>query len=177
MIEEWRSVVGFETYYEVSSLGRVRSITRIVNGSWGPRKHRGKVLSPSPQKSGHLNVHLSVRGVVKTHRVHTLVAAAFIGPCPHGKQVNHIDAIPANNVPANLEYVTPLENSRHMLALGNFPLGEEHWNHVLSEADVRRARSLRAKGMTFREIVGTIGKSTRRTISRACSGEHWGHVK
>ena len=79
--EEWRDIPGFEGEYQVSDLGRVRSIDRIVeqDSRWGVirRRLQGKVLSPHLEKSGYLGVQLGRR---KKQRVHELVAAAFIGP-------------------------------------------------------------------------------------------------
>jgi len=80
--ERWRDIPGYEDYYAVSNLGRVRSI--------GGRKYRRKdlILSAIPNNIyGHLSVNLYKRGTRRTFTVHRLVAAAWIGPCPDGQQV------------------------------------------------------------------------------------------
>ncbi|WP_430459238.1 NUMOD4 motif-containing HNH endonuclease [Rhodococcus qingshengii] len=102
--EEWRAVVGREGEYEVSSLGRVRSLDRIVsNGSY----RRGRVLRPRVLPSGYLRVAL---GAKDDSYIHRIVAAAFIGPAPDGFDVRHLDGSRAHNVPGNLCYGTRLEN-------------------------------------------------------------------
>lgn len=102
---EWRPVIGYEGVYEVSSAGQVRSIFR-------PGKTRGTVLKPRvrKQRSGHLLLNLRINGVMKTKLVHRIVAEAFLGPCPDGMQVRHLDGDPTNNAITNLAYGTSSEN-------------------------------------------------------------------
>jgi hypothetical protein len=177
MNETWKPVVGFEGFYEVSSMGRVKSIARRVRGRNGHLiGHSSKLLSPGEQQSGHLCVNLSMHGKPHMRRVHTLVALAFIGPCPEGLEVNHIDGDPKNNVVSNLEYVTHKENMLHAAnVLNSFPRGEGHHNSKMTVATVREARAMRAKGMKFQDIADRLGV-TRRTAARACNGELWAHV-
>lgn len=83
--EEWRAVVGYEGAYEVSSLGRVRSLDRYLAD--GRRRHgRPKSLAIH---QGYPAVTLFKNREPKTIKIHALVAAAFIGPRPEGHQVNH----------------------------------------------------------------------------------------
>lgn len=102
---EWRPVVGYEGIYEVSPAGQVRSVPRRG-------KTRGMILKPKPrkQRSGHLLLNLRRDGVMKTKTVHRIVAAAFLGPCPDGLQVRHVDGDPTNNAVTNLAYGTSSEN-------------------------------------------------------------------
>lgn len=105
MDEIWKPVPGF-VKYEVSNLGRVR---RCVPG----RSTRiGKVLKPQP-KNGYFTVLLSGPNGFKHRSVHRLVAAAFLGPCPDGYEVNHKDRVRSNNRLDNLEYMTPSDQQRH----------------------------------------------------------------
>src|SRR4051812_32028619 len=97
--EQWRPVVGFEGFYEVSDHGRVRSLPRKMVDSRGRnRSFRGRILSPARQpRDGRLWVYLSVEGVVTFHYVHTLVLQAFVGPRPPGLWGLHTDGDAANN--------------------------------------------------------------------------------
>jgi hypothetical protein len=110
--EEWLPVVGHEGKYEVSSLGRVRSLDRIIsqksaNGNLHNRNMRGKVLSLI-RTDGYLHVSLGIRNPIM---VHVLVAAAFIGPRPKGHDVRHLDGSRDNNIPSNLAYGTRSQNN------------------------------------------------------------------
>ena len=103
--ESWRPVVGFEGRYEVSDAGSVR---RASDGGGHP------ALTPlKPQiHLGYATVILSVRGRRFGRQIHCLVMAAFVGPRPTGYHIDHGNSVRDDNRLANLEYVTPSENSR-----------------------------------------------------------------
>jgi hypothetical protein len=113
--ERWLPVVGFEGLYEVSDLGRVRSLPhpRRVRGG-GTAMHCGRLLKPYPQtKEGHLIVVLSSCNVQERHYVHRLALEAFVGPCPPGLECRHFpDRDPANNRLDNLSWGTKTENAQ-----------------------------------------------------------------
>lgn len=107
MTEQWRPVVGHHGY-EVSDLGRVRSVDRVVIHETGRRQpRRGRALALVEQGSGHLKVGLGRRHYDQVHR---LVMAAFVGPCPDGMEVRHLNGDPADNRLENLAYGTRAEN-------------------------------------------------------------------
>lgn len=113
--EEWRPVFGYEGLYEVSDLGRVRSLPREVdNSGLGPgRKYTypGKTLKPSRMKIGYQSVTLSYKGQKKPSYVHRLVCEAFQGPPRDGKtQVCHYDGDRHNNSNSNLRWDSPKGN-------------------------------------------------------------------
>lgn len=118
--EEWRDVVGYEGFYEVSNMGRVRSVKRFVNGRWGLRPFKGVVLKTSNRTKGskfspfyYQGVNLHKNGEAKNMHVHRLVAEAFI-PNPYNFPiVNHIDENPSNNRAENLEWCTQKQNQNH----------------------------------------------------------------
>lgn len=116
MNEEWKSLKGlveFGDYYEVSNLGRVRSIDRYVNTAKGKRIVKGKILAPRKLPSGYLRVHFSSDSIHKEYRIHRLVAIAFI-PNPHNlPEVNHIDECKENNCVDNLEWLSKIDNIRY----------------------------------------------------------------
>lgn len=117
--EEWRPVVGHEGSYEVSSLGRVRSLDRRVpvrKDKSVTRFARGAVLKPSPTRSGHLQVYVGG----STASVHRMVALAFLGPPPPGKpNALHWDDDPTNNRVGNLRWGSQAENIRDIVRNGN----------------------------------------------------------
>ena len=126
MKEVWRPVPGWETLYEVSDLGRVKSFDRPVvqlsrSGNPVTVVYKSKVLKPRPaggRKDGerYLQVTLAKNNENHARYVHHLVAAAFLGPRLEGAEVNHKDCDKTNNALSNLEYVSRDENIAHALA-------------------------------------------------------------
>ena len=108
MEEIWKPVKGFEGYYEVSNLGRVRSVDRLVKYSNGQiHLHKGRILSPGlVHKLGYLQVALCNNGKIKHKMVYRLVAEAFIPNPDNLPQVNHKDENAFNNCVENLEWCT-----------------------------------------------------------------------
>jgi NUMOD4 motif/HNH endonuclease len=115
MMEIWHPCAGYETHYEVSNLGNVRSIERMVNNrvNSGLRKSPQKLLKQGKSKSGYYIVSFCVDGVKSNQTVHRLVARAFIPNESNKPQVNHKDGNKHNNHLDNLEWVTVSENSLH----------------------------------------------------------------
>ncbi len=110
--EEWRPVVGWEPYYEISSRGRVRAIPRVCirrNGSPMPIAER--LLKPyRTPPMGYLAVKLKADGRKVGYRIHVLVLEAFVGPRPEGFVACHADGDHDNNVPSNLRWDTQQGN-------------------------------------------------------------------
>lgn len=119
MTEQWLAVPGWEGYYEVSDLGRVRSVLRTLTGSSGiTRTYKGRMLRPKVDAGGYRVVCLTRGGITRSYSVHRLVAQTFLGPCPPGHEVRHLDGDPANAVLKNLSYGTSSENARDKLRHG-----------------------------------------------------------
>lgn len=113
--EAWKPV--YPARYEASSLGRIRSVDRV--GADG-RRWRGKVLKQAWWER-YWHVCLSFDGRKKFGKAHVLVAKAFLGECPSGKEVNHIDGDKRNTRSDNLEYVTHKGNGEHAARSGLRP--------------------------------------------------------
>lgn len=109
--EEWRPVVGYEGWYEVSNLGRVRGLTRWVSAKDGGRQLvRGRVKRLFNNPRGNVIVLLHRNGQQRCCVVSRLVAASFIGPCPIDMEVCHNNGDHTDNRPENLRYDTHREN-------------------------------------------------------------------
>lgn len=123
MSERWLPVVDYEGLYEVSDLGRVRSLdrTETINNRWGPmtRVKKGRVLSPG-RRRGYMTVDLRAPGErPRHHLVHRLVARAFLGPHSDGKGlVLHRNDDPSDNRVSNLRWGNASDNSRDAVRNG-----------------------------------------------------------
>lgn len=143
--EEYRDVVGFEDYFQISNLGNVFS------------KRSKRILKQTKSKTGYWTFATKIGGRNGTDhcfKVHRLVAEAFI-PNPESKPfVNHIDGCKTNNILSNLEWVTPKENSDHARATGL----------QLRKLTADQVREIRSSTKTQWELASMYG------ISRASVG-------
>ena len=114
--EIFKDVIGFEGFYQISNLGNVRSIDRIVKSRWGTDKPiRSQLLAQSldTNKKPYYKVVLSKNGNKTSFCIHRLVAEAFISNPENKKTVNHINGIKSDNSVSNLEWNTHSENVLH----------------------------------------------------------------
>ena len=169
--EEWRDVPVYESLYQVSSLGRVK---RMKSGGGAVI---GRILRGGLDSGGYYSVALYKNGVSKTHRIHVLVASAFLGERPAAHDINHIDGCKSNNRIGNLEYITRTENMKHAFRLGlKAPQrGEKMGGSKLTEPDVREIIKLLADGNTHLSIAKIYGVS-KPAISGISRGERWKHI-
>lgn len=117
--EVWKDIIGYEGLYQVSNLGRVKSLDRMTNNQYGEYFMKGRILKNSIIKDkGYCRVSLNNKNGKISKRVHRLVAEAFI-PNPENKpEVNHIDGDKQNNRADNLEWCTNKENIEHSIRTG-----------------------------------------------------------
>ncbi len=164
--EEWRPVPGFPNYI-VSNMGIVK-------------KGTFKTVAQVDGRRGYKRVHLrqakgSKQRLIFVHRV---VASAFIGTCPTGYQVNHIDNNPSNNTAENLEYVTAQENQTHSwLMTDRKPphMGTRTHFAKLRERDVIQIRLMRDRGATYAEIASQFNTKPA-NVWHICQGLTWKHL-
>ena len=121
-MEIWKDLVGYESTYEVSDRGRIRSKTVAVNCGLRhneTRVRQGRVLKNNKKRNGYLAITLSATNVKKDILVHRAVAEAFLPQQENKCQVNHKNFDKTDNRVSNLEWVTAKENSRHSRINGN----------------------------------------------------------
>lgn len=116
-MEEWKDIIGYEGYYEVSTSGLIRSVDRLVKNGHAEYIRKGHVLTPSLSNSGYLQVRLSIRQEIKPFYVHRLVAEAHIKNPNNLPQINHKDEDKTNNKVENLEWCSRKYNMNY----GTFP--------------------------------------------------------
>jgi hypothetical protein len=175
--ETWRPIAG-RPGYEVSNLGRVRSVDRVArrrqHGRIEDVRYKGVMLKLSPTGNGYLNVSL---GRNQSARVHSLVLKAFVGPRPDGYQAAHADGDRANNALRNLRWASPAENAADKYKHGTVPLGARtrygarthcKWGHFFDEASTRRNRSGRICRTCERERARRY-RAVRRATRLACA--------
>lgn len=119
MKEIWKSVVGYEGLYEVSNLGRVKSLDMVLpyarHGKITIRIRKGVILTPAKMRNGYLRVGVSNNGKHKLNLVHRLVAMAFIPNYNNYREVNHKNCDKSDNRVVNLEWVNSSQNKIHAI--------------------------------------------------------------
>ncbi len=133
MIEEWKNIKGYEGLYQVSNLGRVKSLSRTigynhaVTGERFKRVAKERIIKGGNCR-GYASINLNKNGVGKTHRLCRLVAIAFIDNPEKKPCVNHIDGNKRNDMVDNLEWCTYQENMVHAKENGliKYYVGKDH---------------------------------------------------
>lgn len=174
--EVWLEIPGWEGFYEVSSLGRIRSIRRLsrVNSITPDRKRMmgGKVRKLQKIKGGYLRVPLTADGRRESMQVHRAVLLAFKGNPADGQVARHLNGNPSDNRAENLEWGTHLENMEDRQLHGNYENGERHVMARLSDKDALHIYISEELGIDLAEHYGvspTVISSIRR-------GHTWRHV-
>lgn len=166
-MEKWKDIEGFEGYYQVSTYGRVKSLSRtsIRRGRTYPQKE--SILKM--QINQYPSVMLQKEGNKRRVNIHRLVAHAFI-PNPQNKpMVNHINGIKTDCHVDNLEWVTQRENEDHSIKYG---LKYIPSNTKLSIGDVKQIRAAVSKGARQKDIAQKFSLHPT-TISKIVSGASW----
>lgn len=175
MTETWRAVPGFEGSYEVSDLGRVRSLDRLIRSgrqtgaNGGLQMTRGRILKTPPNSFGYPHTQLG-RG--NTRHVHTLVLLAFRGPAPDGMSGCHNDGDPCNNKLSNLRWDTQAENMRDRVRHNTHSIGERNSAAVLTDEQVI---AIHADPRHRAEICADYGISEAH-VSGIKRRRAWGHL-
>lgn len=184
LIEEWRPVVGWERYYEVSSVGRIKRLSRIVSCNDG-RTYRipEKLMSPYKEKrGGHLFIDLHVDGNDRKTQVHTLVLETFVGPKPNGTECRHLNGVPDDNRVENICWGTRQENAddreRHGVNVGcrGNVKGEVNGSAKLVTDRVLKMRALHATGKFTLASLGRIFGVSSVMVRFIVKREAWTHI-
>lgn len=164
MQEVWRQIKGYEGAYEISSLGRVKSL----------KSDKPLIMKPKVESNGYLRISLYNNKKGHSVSVHKLVAEAFLGRRPDGMQVNHIDGDKTNNKVDNLEYCTCSENIKHAYDAGLKEKCREHGSSMfkMNEGKLKAYRNRISKAVvSICEATGeerehkSVNAAARETLS------------
>lgn len=172
--ERWKDVVGYEGLYQVSDMGRIKSLSRLLNNN---RQWKGRILKPTIRdKSGHLGVHLCKNGKAKTYCIHQLVLVAFIGFCPDNMEGCHNNGIETDNRLNNLRYDTHSNNILDSVRHGTHTdsRGEKHGLSKLTEQQVKEIRKLAISGKCTPKKISEMFGISRGTVSDIKLRKGWG---
>jgi hypothetical protein len=181
--EIWKDIVGYKNLYQVSNLGRVRSLTRKIRkrnmwGTWTTCIHKGKLLCQTPGDKDYPMVSLSKKGHVTNRSVYGLVIKTFRGPCPKGLEVRHLDGDRANSKLSNLKYGTHKENCEDTQRHGRANKGSRNGVAKLDEKIVAYARRTYKRNHPTRSISAMARKFnvSQSAMHLAVKGKKWQHV-
>ena len=162
--EIWKPIKDFEGYYEVSNIGRVRSLNYKRTG-------KEKILKNIEDYKGYLEVVLTKNGKRKQFKVHRLVAEAFI-PNPENKPcIDHINTIKSDNRVENLRWVTYKENSNNEKTLEKFKGENHHFFGKHHTEETKKKISEAQKGENNHMYGKHHTEETKKKMSEAQKGE------
>jgi hypothetical protein len=180
-IEVWRTIPGWKSYYKVSTLGRVKSLARLVterSGTVRPLKER--IMRTSGGGPNGRPMVILCKNTKNRRRayVHHLVLETFVGPKPDGMEACHfpIQDVGCNRLD-NLRWDTHLNNVREQRSWGGGSPGEKNGRAKLTEDEVRKIRRLYATGKYRQVDLGNKFGITQDSVSGIILRKTWAHVE
>lgn len=181
-MEKWRPVASYggfySDYYEISNLGRIRSLDREILVTPKSRKSyikvlKGELMNPSENRDGYLQTALTKNGRTMSPMVHRLVAETFIKNPKNKPIINHKNGIKTDNRRSNLEWCTHKENMEHASRTGLRPRGEDHSHTTISNKEVLEICRLLDENVMSREEIASQYNVAVRVIHGIYLGESW----
>ena len=168
-MEEWKAIAGYEGLYEVSNLGRIKSLSRIDSRGY---KRNEKILKLNKDSGGYLKVSLYKNGKPKQYNVHRLVAIAFIPNPDNLPEVNHKDENRINNYVDNLEWCNRKYNCNY--SNHNEKMSKSRKGKLLGD---KNPKSRKVKCITTNEIFNSMTEGGKKynvsvySIYGCCKGK------
>ncbi len=169
--EIWKSIKGYENLYQVSNLGNVKSVSRIVKGVRYGKYYeftiKERILKPNIDNKGYYRVKLYKDGISETKKVHRIVAESFFGDI-YNKEIDHINTIKSDNRVDNLRIVTTKENC-------NNPLTKTHYSIANIGKVAKKVRCVFQDGSykefdSLTEAVNSNYATNICGVSKCCNG-------
>ena len=188
MSEIWKDIPGLEKMYQASSLGRIRSVDRVIvrKNRWGqlnPNHHKGILLNFAKKINGAGYYSCNLGKISRD--VHRVIAETFLKQPSKFHQVNHKNCNKLDNTVINLEWVLPSENIQHMMKNGRF---EEHRRNMsikssgsgnpralLNETMVKKIKKAIIGGFPVRLLASVYSVPTH-VISNIKQNKTWRNV-
>ena len=189
-IEIWKDIQEYEGLYQVSNLGRVKSLARKVKdydprwGNWRMRRIKERILKPCFFEKKYPTVSFSKGGKIHTRELHRVVAETFLGPCPEGMECCHRDGNKNNNNLNNLRWDTKENNFADNISNGTRMFGTKHPlfgksnknSAKLTKDQVRSIRKEKLLGFPQTKLAKKY-KVSDATISNIVHGKVWTDVQ
>ena len=182
--EIWKPILDvksglYDGYYEVSNLGRVKMLPRLLNHNKGMRVSKEKIVTGS-NSHGYKIVSFKKDGIKAVVAVHILVARAFIeNPCPDKfKIVNHLNSDRADNRVENLEWCDHSRNAKHAIEAGKLKItkGSERSTAILNDKKVLAIKLLYKTGEFSHWSLSELFNVGKTTIQKILNGDKWKHI-
>lgn len=172
--EIWKPVAGYEGLYEASSLGRVKSLERVVmkrhsSGAAMRQVYKERILQPLPNSEGYLVTKIGILGWKRKLGIHEMVLRAFSGEPKLGQITRHLNGNPSDNRPENLAWGTHFENMADRKRHGRYKKRGEHVMAKLTQADVDY---IRASSKSPKDLSAEFGIGFSQ-ISRVRRNQSW----
>jgi hypothetical protein len=181
MTEEWRDIKGLEGYYQISNMGRVKSLPRTIFFERNGKESRvlpSKVLKGYLRNCGYFIVNLSKNGIVVSNTIHRLMAEAFIVNPFNLPEVNHKDGNKQNNDLNNLEWVTRRQNVQHAVDTGLLKVVQGEANGM-TKLTIQQVIQIKQRFKAGLGSISTIAKEygvTNGAIHGIKYGRSWKYV-
>lgn len=182
-MEIWKDIEDYEGIYQVSNLGRIKSLSRNRRFMYGQIcKTKEKILKNRIKEDGYVIIGLHKNNKTKMFRVNRLVLQTFVGQSK--LDCNHKNGIKADNRLDNLEWCTRSENHKHAYRLGLkhaiVKRGENQWYSKLTESQVKRIKWIAKYHNVPKGYWARIAEALNvgnDTISLIVLNKSWKHIK
>jgi len=174
--EVWKDIPGYEGFYMVSTLGRVKSLDRFALIKNSKKYIRGKLIKPGRSSGGYLQIHLYKNRKAEHFLLHRLVLLVFEGDPPPGCEGCHNDGVKTNCRLSNLRWDTKKNNHKDKVKHGTAGFGELAPSAKLKNGDVLMIRHLYDNENKTQSEIAELFNVSRPHVSEIVNRNQWTHI-